>query len=127
MSSFGKVVGVLLAAVVGGIYLTFPSTKETPEQKQSRQAAEATAKAAVCSSADNALNELISLRVIMKHSPDWSDVQVSRDWYSTPLEDKKNIAKMIATCKAQNVTTIRDGFSGKKVAEYGVFGTRIHQ
>jgi hypothetical protein len=66
---------------------------------------------------------LLKVGPLMKIDKSTGNVQVTKDWYSTPVDSKKMVAKVLAQCFSPHGTVrISDGFSGKDLAKYTPFG-----
>ena len=86
-------------------------------------------KRAICEQVSKSINVMIETGLFMKHSANWSDVQVSKDWYSFTFDDKGKLLQAVANCYAQGgVTKFRDLYSGETVAKAGpLVGFKVYK
>ena len=111
---------IVLAVTVGLSSLAAADTGSAERKARKEQ---------VCQKLRPSIETLVSTGLIMKHSKDWSEISVSKDWYRTPYDAKENIVKAVAECfSLGGLVTFKDGFSGKKLGESGPFvGYKVYE
>ncbi len=86
-------------------------------------------KATLCRDIIQSIETLKDGGLIMKHDKDWNKMSVSKEWYRTPLDAKKNLLKATTSCLSKGgILSVTDGFSGKEVAAVGPFvGYKVYE
>lgn len=86
-------------------------------------------KAELCQDIISSIETLIRTGLIMKHDKTWNNISVSKQWYQTPFDQKKNLLKATTTCLSKGgILSVTDGFSAKEVAAVGPFvGYKVYE
>lgn len=84
---------------------------------------------AQCKESEKMANQLISMGLVMKVKNGYREWFISKQWYGLPLQAKEQAVQIFSStrnkCDKHNYIKVFDGYSGKKIAQFGFSGVKI--